>query len=110
MKYLRWYDKDPQLKSFVSMLEVLDEQTIELLAQDFIQIIMDSGYINIDNTIGLLSKTAPKCYNRWYDRNYNLHSCIEFLRTLPEERRGELVEKLKESCFNLITAIYYERE
>lgn len=110
MKYLRWYDKDPCLKNFIASLEALDEQTIDLLAQDFIQIIMDSGYINIDDTIDLLSKTAPKSYNRWYDKDYNLHSCIEFLRTLPQEKRAELVEKLKESCFNLITAIYYERE
>ena len=110
MKYLRWYDKDPLLKSFIATLESLDEQTIDLLAQDFIQVIMDSGYINVDETIGLLAKTAPKSYNRWYDKNYNLHSCIEFIRTLPEERREELINKFKESCFNLITAIYYEKE
>lgn len=110
MKYLRWYDKDPLLKNFIGILEVLDEKTLELLAQDFIQIIMDSGYTNVDKTIDLLSKTSPKQYNRWYDKNYNLHSCIEFLKSLPPERRGELISKFKDSCFNLITAVYYEHE
>ena len=108
MNYLRWYDKDPALKQFMSMLENLDSETVELLAQDFIQIIMNSGFIDVDSTIDMLNKNSSGKYNRWYDQNYNLHTCIELLKTLPENKKQILLENFKESCFELITNIYYE--
>lgn len=110
MEYLRWYDKDPVLKEFMALLESLDPQIVDILAQDFIQIIMNSGFINIDSTIDLLNKNSPSRYNRWYDKNYNLHTCIELLRSLPENQKQQLIETFKESCFQFITNIYYEKE
>lgn len=110
MKYLRWYDKDPILKEFMALLESLDPQIIDVLAQDFIQIIMNSGFINVDSTIDLLNKNSPNRYNRWYDKNYNLHSCVELLRSLPDNQKTQLIETFKESCFQFITNIYYEKE
>ncbi len=110
MKYLRWYDKDPLLKEFMTLLETLDPESVELLAQDFIQIIMDSGLINIDSTIDLLNKNSPNRYNRWYDKNYHLHTCIELLKNLEETQKQQLLEKLREACFEFITNMYYEKE
>lgn len=110
MKQLRWYDKDPVLKEFMGLLETLDPQTVDILAQDFIQVIMDSGFTNVDSTIDLLNKNSPNQFNRWYDKNYNLHSCIELLKNLPQEQKVQLIESFKESFFHLITNIYYEKE
>ncbi len=36
--YNRWYDKYPDLKSLLLLLETIDEYNIELIAQDFLQI------------------------------------------------------------------------
>lgn len=110
MNYLRWYDKDPILKDFMALLESLDHQIVEILAQDFIQIIMNSGFINVDSTIELLDKISPNKFNRWYDKNYNLHTCIELLKALPDNQKEQLIETFKESCFEFITNIYYEKE
>lgn len=110
MKYLRWYDKDPILKDFMNLLETLDPQTVELLAQDFIQVIMESGLINIDSTISYLDKNSPRQFNRWYDQNYNLHTCIELLKNIENDKKALLIENFKESFFHLITDIYYEKE
>ncbi len=110
MQYLRWYDKDPSLKEFMTLLEALDPQVVDLLAQDFIQIIVNSGFINVDSSIDLLNKNSPGRFNRWYDKNYHLHTCIELLKTLPDEEKHQLLETFKESCFEFITNIYYEKE
>ena len=110
MNYLRWYDKDPILKELMSLLECLDPETIDLLAQDFIQIIMDSPFLNKDSSIDLLNKNQPPRYSRWYDKNYNLHTCVEILKTLPQEDKEKVVETFKESFFQLVTNIYYEKQ
>lgn len=110
MKFLRWYDKDPVLKEFMALLESLNPQIVELLAQDFIQIIMNSGFIDVDLTIHSLNKNSPNKLNRWYDTNYNLHTCVELLKLLPERQKEQLIDTFKESCFEFITNIYYEKE
>lgn len=110
MKYLRWYDKDPALKEFMSLLECLDTQTVDLLAQDFIQILMDSPILNKDSSIDSLNKNQPPKYNRWYDKNYNLHTCVEILKDLPRHDKEKIIEIFKESFFQLVTNIYYEKE
>lgn len=110
MKYLRWYDKDSSLKEFMNLLESLDSKSIDLLAQDFIQIIMNSGFINSDKIIDMLNKNSSGKYNRWYDRDYNLHTCVELLKSLPNDKKEILLENFKESCFEFITNVYYEQK
>ena len=110
MNYLRWYDKDPALKEFMTLLESLNPQAVDLLAQDFIQIIMNSGFIDSDSTITAIMQNSSGKYNRWYDKDYNLHTCIELLKILPENQKQQILETFKESCFELIANIYYEKE
>ena len=110
MNYLRWYDKDPALKEFMMLLESLDDKTVDYLAQDFIQVIMNSGLIDADISIEMVNKNSSGKYNRWYDKNYNLHTCIELLKNLPDEQKKQLLETFKESCYEFITNIYYEQE
>ncbi len=110
MNYLRWYDKDPDLKEFMALLESLDSQSVDLLAQDFIQIIMNSGFIDSDKTIDTINKSSTGKYNRWYDKDYNLHTCIELLKILPDQQKKIMLETFKESCFEFIADIYYDKE
>lgn len=110
MKFLRWYDKDPVLSEFMSLLECLDAETVNLLAQDFIQIIMDSPFLNKDSSIDFLNKNQPPKYGRWYDKNYNLHTCVEILKSLAPDEKEKIIETFKESFFQLVTDVYYEKE
>ena len=110
MNYLRWYDKDPVIKEFMSALERLDEETINLLAQDFIQTMMEDEYINTDGAIKSLIQNIPPGYNRWYDENYDLHSCLEVLKSLPPEQQRRIIEKFRESMYQLIATLYYGTE
>ena len=84
-KFERWYDKYPDLKSLLELLENVDEYNIELIAQDFIQIIAVKYQKEFDKAIQELAKNAPPGYKRWYDKSYNLHTCIEFIKTINDE-------------------------
>ena len=92
MNYSRWYDKYPDLKSLLQLLENIDDYNVELIAQDFLQIIVSKYRDRFDKMIEIMSKNAPMGYKRWYDKNYNLHTCIEFIKTLEnEDERVELI-------------------
>jgi len=91
-EYSRWYDKYSDLKSLMKLLEQLDEYSLELVSQDFIQIITGKYKNEFDKVIKNLSDNAPPDYKRWYDRNYNLHTCIEFIKTIHnEEEKIEII-------------------
>ena len=91
-KFARWYDKYPDLKSLLQLLSNFDDHTIELIAQDFIQIITGKYKNQFDRVIDYLSKNPPPDYKRWYDKSYNLHTCIEFIKTIDnDEERDELI-------------------
>ena len=109
-EYLRWYDKDPVIKEFMSALERLDQETVSLLAQDFIQIMMEDAEINADGAVKLLIQNVPPGYNRWYDKNYDLHSCLEVLKSLTPDHQKKVIEKFREAMYQLITTMYYGDE
>ncbi len=91
MRYNRWYDKYSDLKSLLSLLETVDEDNLEEIAQDFIQIILSKYHAKFDNAIKIMSDNAPPRYSRWYDKNYNLHTCIEFIKILDDNEKKELI-------------------
>lgn len=103
--YNRWYDKHPDLKSLLSLLETVDEYNIELIAQDFLQIIMSNYKNQFDDMIYNLSKNTPPNYNRWYDENYNLHTCIEFIKILDDSEKDKLIKAFIMSLLSFITNV-----
>lgn len=105
MQYNRWYDKYPDLKSLLELLEKVDENYIEIIAQDFIQIILEKYNNKFDETIKKLSDNAPPGYNRWYDKNYNLHTCIEFLKILEDNEKSKLINSFIISLMSFITNV-----
>ena len=110
MVYLRWYDKDPVIQEFMKALERLDQDTIDLLAQDFIQTMMEDEEINSDGVLKSLIQNVPPGYNRWYDKNYDLHSCLEVLKSLEPEHQKRVIEKFREAMYQLIATMYYGDE
>ncbi len=103
--YNRWYDKYPDLKSLLLLLETIDEYNIELIAQDFLQIILSKYKDKFDIAIKNMSDNAPKGYNRWYDNNYNLHTCIEFIKLLDDNEKTELINSYIMSLLSFITNV-----
>ncbi len=103
--YNRWYDNYPELKSLLMLLENVDKEQIDLIAEDFLQIILNKYNNRFDEAIQNMQKNAPPRYNRWYDDNYNLHTCIEFIKTLNEEERKEIINSYLMSLLSFITNV-----
>lgn len=101
----RWYDKYPNLKSLLILLEKIDRNHIDVIAQDFLQIIMERYFNEFDEVIQNLQKNPPPRYNRWYDHNYNLHTCIEFIKTLDDNEREFLINEFIMSVMSFITNV-----
>ena len=110
MEYLRWYDKDPVIKEFMGALERLDQETIALLAQDFIQTMLEDEQISADGALQSLIQNTPPGYNLWYDKNYDLHSCLEVLKSLEPDHQKRVIEKFREAMYQLIATMYYGDE
>ena len=103
--YNRWYDKYPQLKELLSLLEKVPPTYADVIAQDFLQIITDKYKDKFDDVIRELSQNAPPRYNRWYDNNYDLHTCIEFIKTLNDDEKPELINSFIMSLLSFITNV-----
>ncbi len=103
--YNRWYDKYPDLKQLLLLLETVDEYTIDLISQDFLQIILARYKDEFDISIKNMNDNPPPRYNRWYDNNYNLHTCIEFIKTLKDNEKAELINAFIMSLLSFITNV-----
>lgn len=103
--YNRWYDKYPDLKHLLLLLETVDEYNIEIIAQDFLQIILSQYKEKFDIAIEEMNNNPPPRYNRWYDKNYNLHTCIEFIKTLEDNEKSELINAFIMSLLSFITNV-----
>lgn len=103
MAYKRWYDKDIILKQIVSLLEKLDEETQNDIANDIIQLIIEKQY-DSDDFIKVINSDTPSGESRWYDKNETLQSAVEMLKDTDEYERRELFNELLISFFNFSNA------
>ena len=103
--YNRWYDSYPELKSLLQLLEKVDSQYLDVIAQDFLQIILDKYSDRFDDAIRQMSENAPPRYLRWYDENYDLHTCIEFITTLNDNEKEDLIKSFIMSLVSFITNV-----
>ena len=106
--YNRWYDKYQNLKQLLTLLESVDKEYTDLIAQDFIQIIVAQYKDKFDEVIKQLNDNPPPRYSRWYDKNYDLHTCIEFIKTLDDDEKNQLINTLIVSLYSYITNVDYE--
>ncbi len=109
MKYVRWYDKDPDLSSLMSFMESLDEEVRDEVAQDLIQIILSEIEANTDGELSHLNDNKITEYKRWYDKNLSLHSAIEIIKNLNEEQRKQIISLIMESIVQILTEYNYEK-
>lgn len=109
MKYVRWYDKDPDLSRLMKFLENINEEIRDEIAQDLIQILMGEVCNNSDEKISDLSALTITEYKRWYDQNLSLHSAVELIKNFGEEERREIITRLMESVVQILTEHSYEQ-
>ena len=109
MKYVRWYDKDPDLSSLMSFMESLDEELRDEVALDLIQIILSEIEANTDGELSHLNDNKITEYKRWYDKNLSLHSAIEIIKNLNEEQRKQIISLIMESIVQILTEYNYEK-
>ena len=109
-EFKRWYDKDARLKEFLTSLEDLDEYSLYLVAKEFLQIIVNKYYGHNDDSINAMNTKSVGKYNRWYDWNYDLHTCIEYLKDLDDADRHQLIQTFKETCIEVLTTYNQDTE
>ena len=103
--YNRWYDKYPDLKQLLNLLETVNEKHADIIAQDFLQIVTDKYKDKFDVLIKQISDNAPPSYCRWYDKNYDLHTCIELIKILDDNEKKELINNYIMSLLSFITNV-----
>lgn len=104
--YNRWYDKYPDFKSLLLLLESVDKQHVDIIAHDFLQIILEKYKDRFDDFIQHMSDNAPPRYSRWYDENYELHTCIQFIKSLEDDNeRNQLINSFIMSLLTFITNV-----
>ncbi len=103
MNYSRWYDKYENLKNLLTLLEKVDSGNVEIIAQDFLQIIISKYQDKFDAAIEKMNQNQVPRYNRWYDKNYDLHTCIEFIKNIDDDAREELINDFIMSLLTFIT-------
>ncbi len=103
--YNRWYDKYPDLKSLLILLETVDKQYLEIIAHDFLQIILEKYSEKFDEVIQQMSDNPPPRYNRWYDDNYELHTCIQFIKSIDDDEKSVLINAFIVSLMSFITNV-----
>ena len=94
--YIRWYDKDKYLSAFMRLLEDLDPSVQSEVAVDIIlniPKIIDKDY---EKFVKIIADYDPREYQRWYDKNPNLHTAIEALRELDSKQREDLINKISD--------------
>ena len=110
MKYVRWYDNDPNLSHLMRFLETLNDDIRDEIARDLIQIILSELNTDKDNNLTQLSELKITNYKRWYDQNISLHSAIELIKNLNQEHRDEIVSSIMESVVQILTEYNYESQ
>ncbi len=95
-EYIRWYDKDKYLSTFMVLLQTLPPKVQEEVGQDMILNIPKIIESDYDKFINIMSEHNPKDYKRWYDQNPELHCAIEAMQGLTKEQREELIYSISD--------------
>ena len=110
MDYIRWYDKDPYFRHFMTFMQGLNDELRDEIAQDLIQILMGEISADSDGEISVLGESKLTNYKRWYDKDITLHSAVEIIKNLDQSKRKEILENLRESIVQILTDYNYDRK
>lgn len=104
--YKRWYDKNPDLKDILNLIEKLDTDLQDKIAIDVMQILINDFNLDLDRKINEISKNYTYKCSRWYDKNINLFSAFEIIKNLPCQIQKEVINRISESIF----LVYFDQQ
>lgn len=96
MKNLRWYDKDKYLSAFMTLLQGLPDDVQSEVAVDILLQVPKVIDKDFKKFIKIVADHNPKQYQRWYDKNPNLHTAIESIRELTPNEREKLLSSISD--------------
>lgn len=99
MKYIRWYDKTPDLSEVFEFIQKLEKPVQEKIGQDILQVLINDFRLDLDKEINRISKNYTYECKRWYDGNIDLFSSFEIIKNLPDNLKNKVVKKLVESLW-----------
>lgn len=109
MKYIRWYDKNPDLKDVFDFLEALDITAQRKVAKDILLILLNDFNLDLDERVNRVSKNYTYQCKRWYDYNIDLFTSFEIIRGLTKTQQNQLIEKIVSSLIQSILNGEFER-
>lgn len=96
MKQVRWYDNNPNLKDVFEFLEGLDVKLQRTIAKDIIQILMNDFNFDLDYELNQISQNYNYDCKRWYDKDIDLFSSFEIMKTLSPKMQDLIAKKIVE--------------
>lgn len=110
MKYIRWYDKNPDLKDIFEFLEGLDISAQRKVAKEILLILLNDFHLQLDEQINNIAKNYTYSCKRWYDYNIDLFTSFEIIRKLPKKLQKQLIEKIVSSLLQSILNGEFEKK
>lgn len=110
MKYIRWYDKNQDLKDVFDFLEGLDVKAQKKVAKDILLILLNDFHLDLDERINKVSKNYTYQCKRWYDYNIDLFTSFEIIRGLTKNQQNQLIEKIVSSLIQAILNGDFEKK
>ena len=93
---MRWYDKDKYLSAFMTLLQGLSDEIQSKVAVDIVLNVPKVIDKDFKQFIKIVAEHDPKQYQRWYDRNPNLHTAVESITNLTPEQREKLLSAISD--------------
>lgn len=94
MKYIRWYDKNPDLKDIFDFLEGLELSAQKKVAKDILLILLNDFHLDVDAKLNKVHKNYTYQCKRWYDYNVDLFTSFEIIKDLSKKQQKQLAEKI----------------
>lgn len=79
----------------MTLLETLDEKVQSEVAIDILAAIPKVISMDCVAFLKIVEENDPRKYNRWYDKNPNIHRVVEAIRQLSPDERETLYENIQ---------------
>ncbi|MEW5819906.1 MAG: hypothetical protein AB1782_06915 [Cyanobacteriota bacterium] len=100
-KFMRWYDKDPQLKTIINFLEKAPDEMRNDVAMDLIQIIVQEDFTTSDELITFAKSNYIGSGQRWYDIDELVHTAIEMIKLLNDDERRVVLSEVAQTILHI---------
>lgn len=104
MKHVRWYDKNPDLKDVFEFIENLGTERQAEIAKEILQILINDFKFDLDEKINNIAKNYTYECRRWYDKNIDLYTSFEMIKSVSEDVQQQIIKKIIQT----VLLIYFE--